>query len=1189
MEHPAWGHGTQAAFRPVPEVAVETHPNKAAKLSTLRWMAGFILLLGLAPLHSAVAQNPFDIFPEDPTLFAIDAGADEFSEPFSSIQELGPINGNTTKLGVIHTATPTMLGFTNPNGQTDIVRIWLAKAEAVDGDTWLYFAWERDASSGSSVIAYEFQQEGLPIGCDYDPEEIPPIDIMLPETAGETALVNYCNPWSGRQDGDFMIVWDFKGGATEIVLRKFDGLSFGSILLNVNESPAALNGDTSMGEGAINLTETVFPSDPTECLSIGNIIPGTITGNSDSADYKDTVLADFTTNISISNCGEVLIRKETDPSDAGGSFTFDHNLDLLPNDTSHTPFSLSHDGEMEFTEVVVPGTGYWVKEGDPGADFELTDIRCSANVASSDIYKANGLVTFNLDRAERVECTFTNTQRGNIIVVKQTDPDGSEASFDFTTNYGGGSFSLTDGTQNDSGPLSPTSEAGTYSVAETDLPTGWTTSGSSCDDGSPIGAIDLDPGETVTCTFNNTITRGKIIVVKQTDPDGSEASFGFTTNYGGGSFSLTDGAQNDSGDLLPSSEAGTYSVAETDLPTGWTTSGSSCDDGSPIGAIDLDPGETVTCTFNNTITRGNIIVVKQTDPDGSEASFGFTTNYGGGSFSLTDGAQNDSGDLLPSSEAGTYSVAETDLPTGWTTSGSSCDDGSPIDAIDLDPGETVICTFNNTIAQASIIVVKQTDPDGSEASFGFTTNYGGGSFSLTDGAQNDSGDLLPSSEAGTYSVAETDLPTGWTTSGSSCDDGSPIGAIDLDPGETVTCTFNNTITRGKIIVVKQTDPDGSEASFGFTTNYGGGSFSLTDGAQNDSGDLLPSSEAGTYSVAETDLPTGWTTSGSSCDDGSPIGAIDLDPGETVTCTFNNTITRGNIIVAKQTSPSGSLQSFAFTSSYDGDGFSLTDGTQNDSGDLLPSSEAGTYSVAETVPGDWRQTNATCSDDSPINAIDVAPGETVTCTFVNAPRTGAIKITKTRKYAGATSGDPNIQPHENVDFVISGGSLAAPVPLITNGRGEACLPGLVLSTVLLDAQSVGPYAVTEIVPLGYVADGDSSGTPGNPGDPDAVYSENVFVNQEGNCDPNGASAESVTFGNTPLTNVTVTAASIDPGATKSQIECYQGSQDLGTDVISVGELIPGKETSFDDPQSLNINNQLPLWENGLIVCTIKIDP
>ena len=54
-----------------------------------------------------------------------------------------------------------------------------------------------------------------------------------------------------------------------------------------------------------------------------------------------------------------------------------------------------------------------------------------------------------------------------------------------------------------------------------------------------------------------------------------------------------------------------------------------------------------------------------------------------------------------------------------------------------------------------------------------------------------SGDLLPTSENGTYNVAET-LPSGWTGSGS-CSDGSPVGAVDLSPGETVTCTFNNTL------------------------------------------------------------------------------------------------------------------------------------------------------------------------------------------------------------------------------------------------------------------------------------------------------------------------------------------------------------------------------------------------------------
>ncbi len=83
-----------------------------------------------------------------------------------------------------------MLDFTNANGQTDIVTIWLDTAVDSSGDTWLYFAWERDASSGSSVMAYEFQQAGLPEGCDYNPEETPPIDMELAETAGETDLID---------------------------------------------------------------------------------------------------------------------------------------------------------------------------------------------------------------------------------------------------------------------------------------------------------------------------------------------------------------------------------------------------------------------------------------------------------------------------------------------------------------------------------------------------------------------------------------------------------------------------------------------------------------------------------------------------------------------------------------------------------------------------------------------------------------------------------------------------------------------------------------------------------------------------------------------------------------------------------------------------------------------------------------
>src|SRR5207248_2429609 len=141
--------------------------------------------------------------------------------------------------------------------------------------------------------------------------------------------------------------------------------------------------------------------------------------------------------------------------------------------------------------------------------------------------------------------------------------------------------------------------------------------------------------------------------------------------------------------------------------------------------------------------------------------------------------------------------------------------------------------------------------------------------------------------------------------------------------------------RAHIIVKKVTDPTGSTQSFDFTTTGTGyAGFSLTDGHQNDSGALKP----GSYSV-EISAVTGRDLTSSNCDSGTP-GSITLAAGQTVTCTFTNT-QRAHIIVKKVTYPSGSSQSFDFTTTGTGySGFSLTDGHQNDSGALKP----GSYSV-----------------------------------------------------------------------------------------------------------------------------------------------------------------------------------------------------------------------------------------------------
>ncbi|GIW20908.1 MAG: hypothetical protein KatS3mg065_1204 [Chloroflexota bacterium] len=96
-------------------------------------------------------------------------------------------------------------------------------------------------------------------------------------------------------------------------------------------------------------------------------------------------------------------------------------------------------------------------------------------------------------------------------------------------------------------------------------------------------------------------------------------------------------------------------------------------------------------------------------------------------FSLTDAATpHDSGALKP----GTYSVSET-VPAGWDLTGASCSDESDPAQIDLAPGETVTCTFTNT-KRGTIIVEKQTNPDGATDEFTFTGDAAG---TIADGEQ----------------------------------------------------------------------------------------------------------------------------------------------------------------------------------------------------------------------------------------------------------------------------------------------------------------------------------------------------------------------------------------------------------------------------------------------------------------------
>jgi hypothetical protein len=118
---------------------------------------------------------------------------------------------------------------------------------------------------------------------------------------------------------------------------------------------------------------------------------------------------------------------------------------------------------------------------------------------------------------------------------------------------------------------------------------------------------------------------GTIIIRKDADPaDGTD--FTFSGRLVGNPHEETwklDDAVPDDGDAFtdsvtfPRLESGIYLVTETPIPRGWDLASIVCDDpdsttnlGTATATIDVDPGETVTCTFTNVpeVPVGGIVV-----------------------------------------------------------------------------------------------------------------------------------------------------------------------------------------------------------------------------------------------------------------------------------------------------------------------------------------------------------------------------------------------------------------------------------------------------------------------------------------------------------------------------------------------------------------------------------------------------
>ena len=153
-----------------------------------------------------------------------------------------------------------------------------------------------------------------------------------------------------------------------------------------------------------------------------------------SSDSFTSALKDFISplKLSLNECANVIIRKQTDPDEDPNTTTFGYTKNFATFPASVNTFTLTDDGVQDYNGTVLHGTGYTVTEDviPEGWDFVSLDCSASTGVTPSIV---GATVTFAIDaNTDVLDCTYTNRARGTIIVEKITD-DGSGA-FVFTSS-----------------------------------------------------------------------------------------------------------------------------------------------------------------------------------------------------------------------------------------------------------------------------------------------------------------------------------------------------------------------------------------------------------------------------------------------------------------------------------------------------------------------------------------------------------------------------------------------------------------------------------------------------------------------------------------------------------------------------------------------------------------------------------
>lgn len=629
------------------------------------------------------------------------------------------------------------------------------------------------------------------------------------------------------------------------------------------------------------------------------------------------------------------------PGDQGGPLVVD-DLDSDAcgdvngvNDTFTQPFTnatVACDGTVGGAEVDAI-VSWHLKGNDPVCSDhqEYGDInksKCSNTTSFVDLVVV-GKLTVCKAAAEGTDGDFEFTITEGLVWVDGTgaDAEPTVASSPFYLNPDAGTGGVV--CQTFDVITAQPEDPNVVSIVETDIPaeSDFSVSDVSCVDNANGGAADFtdlgtgfsveltegvaggDPGQPdVTCTITNT-EGGSLTIVKDSSPDSGQ-DFSFTGDLG--NFDLDDDADG----TLPNQVTvdmlnGDYTVIEGAV-AGWDLDDISCvnEEGAKGFTpetngltVSVAPGENVTCTFTN-IQRGAIRVVKETFPADDPTVFTFTGDAAG---DIADNGVIEVLDLVP----GEYSSVET-VPLGWDLENIQCDDGNSTGdtgtataTFNVEPGETVTCVFTN-VKQGSIVINKTAVggdalfcynvSGGTEGQTCIPTAGGAGQYSINNLSASD--EVLGGQTYGLVEVIPPPDTDDWEQISVSCN-GDVSGAedpaaIDLDPGETVTCDYVN-YKDAQVCIYKEAT-GGPDSRFYFDVTLPAGFTQVfLDTFEGEAGGCFRGINVGynggfgTWSISELGPEQPWVLFSASCDNGDDPISISVDPGDEINCTFKNIV------------------------------------------------------------------------------------------------------------------------------------------------------------------------------------------------------------------------------------------------------------------------------------------------------------